>query len=145
MTENINDLIERTTINFPEEIEGTKLDDFFSYLHNEMSCTIRYKQGMFKSFERNAEPGSPKPEIGTVEVIGTITAKTDKFAVGNFETISGKTPSFIAGLRFQTIPGYSVEEHSPEEVKLWDIVREYTQKYFAPAQPAVDKRQLALF
>jgi hypothetical protein len=93
---------------------------------------VKYRVERAKSFEYNEK--EKKSNIDTLKdksLKNILIKDTKSFASEFVELIpSDKDDSKYSAMRFDPIIGYSVSEHRPEVVKLWDDVRSVVEEYF---------------
>lgn len=136
MSEETRTLEEKISIEFPMQLSVEETEKVLEYLAKELPGIISYKKSQVVTIT-GAE--APFRDEGTVNIEGTIAALIPYYAFDNFK---GKLSQWyltkISGIQFQPIPGYTLEEHNPQTVKLWDKVRTVVTQYFekqkSPAQ-----------
>lgn len=128
----IEDIVERTTINFPRIVDVDYLAQFFSSICRDLGYEITYE------LKRSISVGSRYSGKKTggaknlaASVSGIIYAR-DSSNSARFSCIkSPRTHVVFSAIKFDTIPGYEIEEHDYREVQIWDNVRMYATRYFA--------------
>ena len=137
LEEKINSLDEITkesTIDFFIDINLSETKMILEYLAKNLPADIKYNLSYNNHIFYNPE----HKQIGRdykngAKITGTITSfkKTSEFAHDSFEF--KKTEEGLSrfnGIKFQTIPGYNLDEHRPEIRNLWKDVREIIDDYF---------------
>ena len=129
----LSELIGRTEIGFPRGINFEQVEGLFDFL-SENSIDVRYNVTiMGVKTNRGSEFSANERYVS--DISGTMTNFSDNgnFGMGSFFCI--RNPEFMennfSGIKFQTIPGYEIEEHNSQEVILWDKVKKLTEKYFS--------------
>lgn len=116
-------LLEKSTVKFSRPIIYEEVEELFKYIAEKLPGEVRYTLEIGKKIPR--EKGDN--EISSVKITGNINSlKYFSLAYFNCE---GDYNS-LSAIRFSTIPGYSLDEHSKEEVKLWEDVGKIVNDYF---------------
>lgn len=137
--DDLDKLLERTTIEFPfpinaEEIENTLLE----YLRKEFPCDINYSIQV-RGNKRQGGNGYPTSERYASEFTVTINRKAPDFVSSSFRLLSpaSYTLNFFRALRFDTPGCDSIEEFAggmasgEAQLRLMDSVREKVEEYFS--------------
>ncbi len=123
-------LLEKSTIELPNPLRVNELKDLFGYLVRESNNRLEIRYSVDEN--RIVSDGVPFDRLRSVGVSGTIHSRFLLSASSSFHcTEFERTPDQFSAIQFQTIPGYELEEHSPEERELWDYVRESVSAYFS--------------
>ena len=132
MKQQLDGLMEKTTINFPRHIDAKEAEKILKYVSREEQCGIRYTEksavkindwGCRGDYERYVQEIS-----GTMNRFG-VALMLVEFQLFRDSTKQG-APEFD-GLRFLTVPGYDLEEISKEEVGFMDKVKKDIAEYFS--------------
>lgn len=129
---NLQALINRSTINFPNPLNENQVEDVFEYLAKNL-IEVNYQMG-FKGAMNSNDPKNFFKEKYCSKIFGNMTdlSKKNHFATDSFECSNEMLEeNYFKDINFQIIPGYELEEHSKENVQLWDKVRNLTQQYFS--------------
>ena len=122
-------LIDRSTINFPNLLNENQVEEFFEYLAKN-SIKVKYNS-TFSGIMMLNDSGELYQNKNCLEISGTM-REINSGGNSSFECptkIMGKNT--FEGIRFQTTPGYDLEDHNLRDVKLWAKVRGLTQEYFS--------------
>lgn len=125
--EDIQDLIDRTTINFPRNVDEREAYSVLEFVSRDLD--YRVNGGNFGGFflVEDGEVG----EKYEAEIRGAISSiDFDERAGFSFLRDEKNLKGGFSGIIFETIPGYSLEEHNRGEVKAWGEVRKSIDKYF---------------
>ncbi len=134
MAEELSDLIERTTVNFPRPIGVGEVEELFKFIAYESEHRIDYiVESRVNVVPDSGTHNPPLVHNSSNKIKGDVLAD-HPFRGAHFEGISSEFSddcALVGGLRFQTIPGYKISEHNPNEVMVWDEVRKWTAIYFS--------------
>lgn len=124
----LQELLERTTINFPRSVEEKEAWALLEYVAINVGNNCRIWGG-FSGFFRVSEGQTEERYFAKIE---GMLSKEDGHVVACFSFLRDEKDlegSFF-GLKFDTIPGYDLDELPREEVRLYDSVRDILNKYF---------------
>ena len=120
----LEDLFERSTIALPNPLDLKEAEGLLSYIAKNLPGRIAYTASYYR---HSMSDGSVQD--GSVK-LGGMVIKESTFAVDSFESIHDRNDTTkIAAIKFSPIPGYELSEHRPENIQLWDDVREMIEKY----------------
>jgi hypothetical protein len=125
----IDELAQASTIIFENPLSLEDMESLLDYMARELPASINTST---KYYEQRSDYGeSMKTERGSSEVGGIIT----NISNGDFDsfrtyTLPENEIGEISGMRFQTIPGYELEEHSEISRRLWADVGTQVTNYF---------------
>ena len=130
MTE-LEDLIEKSTINLG--ITGftdlSDVENLLRYIAERLPGRIDYKA----SYRKNLSSSPKEASEGEKGLDGGISRIGKDYEFTFFSMTYELSNRRFTEIKFQTIPGYSLEEHRPGERQLWGdvrgVVEEYIQKY----------------
>jgi hypothetical protein len=129
----IDEITKRSTIEFPRPLDLEETESLMEYIAKSMPANVAYEKSSHVEMYHvdNVAAFAVFREQGSVALGGTITT----LACAEFDSFSC-TPSLedctkIDKMRFNTIPGYTLEEHRKEVVRLWDSVRHTVLEYFS--------------
>ena len=135
----VNELIERTTINFPRDISLDEARELLTYLAKNLPARMQYGKSQDFIIDSDEE-GSVREIPGTISLGGLMTSTDpDSLANEGFRfTHSDRDVTRAGEFRFSPIPGYDLEEHTPHSIKFWDDTREKIEEYFRthPEEPS---------
>lgn len=132
----LDDLMKRSVVEFPRPLPHEEVSGFFRQISEDVLPDVT--DSLSYCFQQHYEitncdvDGERHDE--KAEYLRQVRVSGDFFrmpALVNFRLVhtDDDHPSFDA-LQFNTIPGYELDEYSPDEVQLWDDVRESIKKYF---------------
>lgn len=124
----IDDMLEKSTIRFPEPLTINEARKLLGYIAKTLPANINYYTS--QHFSIYAENKRVAEEPGTPSVTGTIRSLKETFAADSFSSVPADDTPKISSLRFSPIPGYELSEHSAEVVKLWKDVKTLAAAYF---------------
>ena len=128
----LDELSLASTIEFPKPLTLNETRDLLDYLAislpAEIRTTIEYLEDRYYFPD---EKGLRKSR-GNLRISGSI-KNVNKFTFDCFVSRSLRMygSSRIDAINFQTIPGYSLEEHGEDVRQLWDDIRNIVNEYFA--------------
>lgn len=128
----LDELLAKSEIKFPKPINKPLFENLLDRISVNLDSDIDYTaESSQRVTHRDAKPSFPVHEYNGIKYSGRITLRKT-FASSSFYTENPfDNPEKISSIRFQTIPGYSLQEHRPEEVAVWDKTRKVVEKYFA--------------
>ena len=148
MVDTLNELIERTTIEFPQSITGGQLKIMIGELAASKGYDIRGNFSVYFNARPASEEEYDQTLAGEKQFVeedylaafnATIISYRHNFKIAHsFEAIrdiSGEELEGFSGVKFNTIPGYGLKEISIEELKLMDAFREDIAWYFSEIFP----------
>lgn len=144
-TSSLDELIAKSTIEFPTPLQLEELKDLFGYLvrisNYDLDVSYSVEQARIisagvPSYSQNetkiVSGGVPFDRLRSTSVNGTIYETGEFHASATFSCKElQRTADQFSAIAFSTIPGYSLEEHSKNERQLWDFVREKVTSYFS--------------
>ena len=136
----LDKLIEKSKIIFPEPLSTNEVKDFFEYLAKEF-IEVNYRIETRGNISKNGLTKSFNQEYIS-EIGGRMTnlSNKTKYASSEFSCTlmysEDSDQNNITELNFSFIPGYRLEEHRAEEIKLWEKVKNLTQNYLSEPKPA---------
>ena len=127
----MEDIIERTTITFPIPLDIARTEHLLLKISEGIQGEVKYRVERAKSFEYNEKEKKSKITLRD-RALGGVFIRSNKSVTSEFvKLITSDTESTkYSAMRFDPIIGYSVSEHRPEVVKLWDDVRSVVEEYF---------------
>tara|TARA_Y100000310_G_scaffold77162_1_gene73739 strand:- start:18896 stop:19336 length:441 start_codon:yes stop_codon:yes gene_type:complete len=122
---NLQELLERTTIDFPKPVNKKEARKIFEHISKKLGedCRIWGESLSYFRVSRGQTQEKFIKEIKGAIIKNSITAS---FFLTDEENSSG----MFSGIRFNTVPGYSLEQHDQKEILLYDEVREHIENYF---------------
>ena len=134
----IERLEDLTTITFPRTVTEKEVWEILEYV----SANLGYKihNGNFSGFYHISDGETQERHISKIG--GTITTP-DFSGMASFSLLREVMGNLFTGLKFDTISGYDVEEHSEGTVKTWSETKLSVEGYF-PEKEARE-RQGGLF
>src|SRR3989344_3409174 len=119
----MTNLQKAATINFQRSLSLEETHELLAYVTRHLPAHIDF----YNEYHEQMEFDKLIKEIvtlrGTLIIKGTI-RNLETHVFDAFQSFPNPQSSDeLLGLRFQTIPGYSLEEHQPEVRELWDEVR----------------------
>jgi hypothetical protein len=128
-----DEVAQRQTINFPVGLHLNEAEDLFEFIAEKLPANISYRPHPFLAYRHDLESGKLYKDEGTLELGGSITRVREPFSADHFNCfreLSEEEFNKVNGMRFSPIPGYSINDYSPEVVKLWDDVKECAKAFF---------------
>ena len=125
----IDNLLAESTINFSVSLTLEETEELLDYIAENLPGETHTRSDYHAI--RYTENEKIARDRGTVSIGGMIRdARNSSFDA--FSSINNSDDSSrISAIRFQTIPGYELEEHRPEVRQLWEDVRKQINDYFA--------------
>lgn len=123
----IDDLILAATISFPSPLTLEETKQLLGYVSKNLPAHIATSTEVHDILD--GVNGELLERRGTVKIGGSI-KNSKNFAFDSFYTTNDYDTSLINALVFQTIPGYSLEEHRSEARELWRDVRQQVIDYW---------------
>jgi len=128
----IDTLLAESTIKFqtPLTLEGT--EELLDYVAENLPGNVSTNSNYYTQRHHYTDDGKLTRSRGTVSIGGMIT-NLNKPSFDSFSSIhDSEDTSKISAIRFQTIPGYELDEHRSEVRELWSDVRTLINNYFTP-------------
>ncbi|MBU3912557.1 MAG: hypothetical protein KKE50_00545 [Nanoarchaeota archaeon] len=122
-----------TTVRFPHSIIAEEVSELMKYISSKSGCNARYTEEVVHVIEA----GGRVSEMNEVTSIrGYISAINLGVPIMPFslERKLYDEGSRYSGLRFQTSPGYELQELPPQETSLMDTIRIVIGNYFTRCQ-----------
>ncbi len=127
----LDELLAKSEIKFPKPINKPLFENLLDMISVNLDSDIDYTAESSQRVTHSANPNFPVHEYNGLKYSGRITLRKT-FAFSSFDTVNSfDNPEKISSIRFQTIPGYSLQEHRPEEVAVWDKTRKVVEDYFS--------------
>lgn len=115
----VEEVVERTTVPFPEPLDLDGLRALFVDL-GERSCEIDYELSLHELY------AGGRIERQSLQARGRMRVPAVYSLSASFETFRELCdPNYVEGIRFFTAPGYDLEELDSKELELFDTLREY--------------------
>ena len=121
-------LEEITVVNFPRSVDEEEAYSVLEFISGDLDYKIH--SGNFGGFfSINDGELTEKYES---EIKGAISSKKDFNESSGFSFLRDEEnlKGVFSGIRFETIPGYTLEEHRRGEVKSWREIKKSIDKYF---------------
>jgi hypothetical protein len=127
----IEDILQRTTIVFPVPIDFIKAEELLFYISEGIHGKVNYSIDCPISLVYNEKKEKSKIILRS-RALGGVFIRSNKSVTSEFAKLitSDTESSKYSAIRFDPIIGYTVSEHRPEVVKLWDDVRSVVEEYF---------------
>ena len=128
----IDELTERTEINFPRNLDERELKKLVAYLGEMLIANVDFIISENYRASRIISLSDKRTQIrlSSMEASGTIIGYNRSANFRCKTIISDKySRNLITGMKFDTIPGYNIREHRQEEVKLWAEIKNYIESY----------------
>ena len=125
-------LLERTTINFPRSVDKEEAIKALEYISRNIGhCAISYNFSGLGNIRDNLTEGDAVSEDYLIEIRGNIFS-LEAPAIGAFSFIRDNKNilGMFSGMKFETTPGYELEEIPESEIKLYDLVRKRLEDFF---------------
>lgn len=125
----IEEVIEKTTIELPREIDLETAEELLRYLAGNLSANIHYNVSYFKSILK--KDGEISEFDGSVSLTANISSYENPTAFDACTFMSSSTDtSKLSIIKFGQVPGWDLSEYRQEVRQLWDDVRETVKQYF---------------
>ncbi len=125
----LDELVSKATIEFPKPIGLKEAKALFAYMVKQSGAILDIGYTVEESRRISANDSAIGDWVLSRKASGTISERIPPFGHDSFR-LENEGAQFSA-LKFVTIPGYSLEEHSEHTRKFWDRVRAYVDGYFA--------------
>ena len=135
----LEEVMEKSRIEFPKAISLKEAEDLLNYLAENLPADIKYHLGQNKSILHGNDEHISQYQ-GSVNITANIAClKIRQFLIvsdscelkSHFQDINQfQDTSKFSEMQFQVIPGYNLAEHRPEIVQLWTEVRTVVTEYF---------------
>lgn len=128
------DVYERASIRFPKPLTLEKTEEMLGFVSRALHGQIRYDvtYGVSVGARFSAEHPTGISDRMGVSLKGVITRREGDYSFDSFICENSERSSLLfSGVQFNVIPGYSLREHRPEVIKLWDDVRQSVDGYFS--------------
>jgi hypothetical protein len=135
----MEDILKRTIITFPTSIGFVDTEKLLFHISEGIQGEVEYSVDCPKSFAYNEKEKKSKITLRD-RALGGVFIRSNKSVTSEFvKLITSDTESTkYSAMRFDPIIGYSVSEHRPEVVKLWDDVRSVVEVYFKNIKSSKD-------
>jgi hypothetical protein len=128
---NLEELINKTNINFPRKIFLRDVEHLFLRIAEDLHGNIRYSLLENKNIGYFAGNQIFQRESTDIQITGAIiTKETVDLNVFRLKTVENVS-SLFTGIEFQLTPEWKLENYRPEVVQLWDKVKNSVEKFFA--------------
>ncbi|MFH1310849.1 MAG: hypothetical protein ABIH65_00395 [Nanoarchaeota archaeon] len=127
----IEEVVKRTTIEFPQKISFSQVEDLIKHIAKELPANIHY------DFLSHTDVGY---SFGTEELVkntlkspvtGRIIKVKEPLIFGSFSFINSKQDIFSSSsMQFHLGHDWELEKYSPKVRKLWDDVKKIVDEYF---------------
>ncbi len=132
MANELESLLSKSEINFPQRMTGSQVRDMFGYISKRGKYEIELRVEQTEKFRYEQQGAHPEPEIqeltGSINERGNL-VNSSSFRIKQELDHESDLPVFTR-LEFETIPGYNLEEHRKEEIRLWENTRTKVLDYF---------------
>lgn len=120
-------LEERTVVYFPRAVGQEEAHKIIEYITKDLgnSCKIC---GSFSGYFSAIDGETVERYIS--EISGNFVQGTNTANFYFLRDTKKEKLDLFAGLKFQIVPGYELEEHREGEIKEWDKVSNIIEKYF---------------
>lgn len=135
------DVYERANIRFPKPLTLEKSEEMLKFVSAALPGEVRYEAsyGVCVGRTFSAEDPDGLSERLGVSLSGVINRREGDYAFDSFRCSNSERDLLsLVDLTFNVIPGYSLREHRPEVVRLWDDVRQHVRNYFAHERNIAD-------
>lgn len=133
MSETLEELSleELSEVNFPRPVDEEEVWKILEHVSVDLGYDI--SGGSFSGFYRIS---SGRTQERYVSQIGGMISSKDfsRRATFSFPREIMAEDNIFSSMRFNTIPGYDLEEHDTSEVQAWREIRESVKKYFEQKQ-----------
>ena len=136
MTNDLAEVLERTTIEFPKAITGEEFQDMLRYLHQETGFEIRTNTKSYFNLRKpykTEDQDSPIEEAYISEISGSIWSKEHlsfPTFIGSRDIRKAEYNQFSA-FNFFVPPDWRVEDFRQEELETMDNIRGKIEQYFS--------------
>lgn len=126
----LEELLAKSEIKFPQPVKEEEFENLLINLAINLDSDIDLKKEYNARIMHIDNIITEEKKYNVKYYCGIKSLKT--FASASFYTESQlNNPDMITGIRFDSIPGYSLQEHRAEEVAVWDSVRKIVEDYFS--------------
>lgn len=131
--EELERLIEKSTISLKpfNFADLSSVENLLRNIAEMLPGRIDYQATYRKTLHDSREESSD----GEKKLTGMISRQEGDYEFTSFSIIYDFPGERFVELKFQTIPGYNLEEHRPGERKLWDDVRKIIEEYSSKYNP----------
>jgi len=127
----IDELLKKTTINFPRAINLEESEKLLEYISEKLPGNINYVITYYKSFFYDEMAGKAGNSTGTLNINANIKNSKEIMAFDNMGMLSSNEDvSKLSSIEFSKTPGWSIADYRPEIQRLWDNVRNIVDAYF---------------
>ena len=125
--DDLQELLERTTINFPRSVKEREVYRILEFISGDLDYKIY--NGNFEGFF-SIEGGELKEKYETKIKVAISSRDFNERGSFYFSSEIIEDSEVFTGIRFDTIPGYDLEEHAKEEVAAWVKIKKSVEDYF---------------
>lgn len=126
----IEEVIQEATIEFQRLLSLEETEKLLGYISKNLPGRTHYISSYGEIID-SLEKGRTHIERTSISIEGIIIHK-EPMKFSSFRGINVQNNSALIGaIRFETIPGYNLKEHRPEEIQLWKEVRQQVFNYFS--------------
>ena len=128
MTEQLDDIVARSTIPLGNGFQEHEIDRLFLHIERTLPGKVHYRIQTEK--DAVIDNGKIYLQAQQLSIVGSFTRNDGAFA--EFTCHPSKNGILtVDQLKFETLLDFTVAQHNPDQVALWDRVREITQQYLA--------------
>ena len=126
----LEEVIKRTTINFPKPLNLKQSEKLFDYISRNLPANLNYTVEVHNDTYYNSEKKKALKSKGPVKITGTISNAKKVMSFDSFRTENkGEDYTHLYSIKFNHLFS-NLSEYRPEVIGLWDDVRNLTEKYF---------------
>lgn len=134
--EDSQELESKIDIKFPREISTDKAESLLyyisdSYISDSRGCEISYRVDYGKKVGGLYNLENSGVEIRNVDISGTLSIEGLAGLIGFKLVRNMGSYTEFSQMQLDSIPGYTVKEHRPEVVQVWDDLKETIDQYFS--------------
>ena len=125
----IDEVMEKCSTKFPNPLTPRQMQEFLQYAAINLSAEISYDIHDEISLRVTKQTQIPEKVHEKVSIDGRISlpgkGMLDRFKIEHRDCV----PTYLDTFCFEPIPGYDLDEHRPEIVQLWGIIKELVSHY----------------
>ena len=127
----VDELAEKTTIDFPKPIGRESAEGLLCYLSSHLPANVSGKIEYFISYRYDSKKESSFEDKGTLKLVASVNNLKGLMASNTFiSERDGRDTSLISRIAFQRVPGWDLSDYRSEVRELWDDVRKVVNQYF---------------
>ena len=131
MTEQLDDLVARSTIQLRSKFNEDDIVGLFTYVAENLPGKVKYTIRTVKSVV-SMQNGATTIFRPVLSIFGSFKSNDGESVKFRCHESQEAHPNLaVDGLKFETIREYPLAKHDPRQVALWDRVRGITQQYLA--------------